>query len=72
MGFAAVNCACMRCSNVGAANGFILCQNQNIGGRGGDVVELSVRGKGDIGIDFGVRRGPGGVKPLEINAIRPG
>ena len=37
-----------------------------------DVVELDIRGPGDFGIDFGVRHGRGGVKPLEISSIRPG
>ena len=36
------------------------------------VVELDIRGIGDFGIDFGVRAGRGGVKPLEISGIRPG
>ena len=43
-------------------------------GRRGDVVELDIRGIDMLkfGIDFGVRTGRGGVKPLEIASIRPG
>jgi hypothetical protein len=48
---------------------------QDSRGRRGDVVELDIRGVEsllDFGIDFGVRTGHGGVKPLEISNIRPG
>ena len=47
-------------------------QDIESGERGAEVVELTIRGKADIGIDFGYMRGAGGVKPLFISAIRPG